>query len=118
MNGLANLQALQQYYNQCAQVVEKWEAGNKITGPKFPPQPKTESRCGALTTNGTPCKGKLLYANGYCKYHGGPKSGRVVLKGGNEHYIMIDGKAFIADVKHKESKPVAWDEDFFRQWML
>ena len=97
-----------------------WEAAGRIDGkgPVFPGQRKTGLLCGALTVHGATCKSRLLYGNGRCKYHGGPLSGQVVLKHAGNRYIMIDGKAFTADVKHKESKPVAWDEDFFRQWML
>jgi len=59
----------------------------KIPRPELPPYPTFPEQCRALTCGatskrtGAPCKQKVLYTNGRCRFHGGPSTGPVTPEG-------------------------------------
>lgn len=54
-----------------------------VHGVRYPPFPDVLRGmiCGAKTRGGRPCKQRVLYANGRCKFHGGASTGPVTLEG-------------------------------------
>ena len=59
-------------------VMKAWGArGYAYPPPSFTPMPSelASMTCEAKTRAGTPCKLKVIYANGRCKFHGGLSTG-------------------------------------------
>ena len=71
-------QRLKEFYRRSEVVFAKWrERGYQYPPPAREPFPDDLRglTCGAKTRTGTPCKQKVTYANGRCKWHGGCSSG-------------------------------------------
>jgi len=66
-----------QHFKECDLAFEEWKERDYMGSANPPPFPE-ELRgmtCGAKTRAGTPCKQKVIYENGRCKFHGGLSTG-------------------------------------------
>jgi hypothetical protein len=68
---------LKTHYKEFQAAFDRWQRTGYLGAPMLPVYPP-ECRgmaCGAKNRKGSPCKNLSLYANGRCKFHGGPSTG-------------------------------------------
>lgn len=78
MSTLEQRNRLKAYYHRSNAVFEAWrKCGYQYPPPEREPFPDDLRglECGAKTRAGSPCKQKIIYANGRCKWHGGCSTG-------------------------------------------
>ncbi|WP_306292482.1 HGGxSTG domain-containing protein [Solemya velum gill symbiont] len=66
------------HVKECERIYEIWDSEDYPYPvpdlPDYPPE-FSDLTCGAKTRAGHPCKQKILYSSGRCRYHGGLSTG-------------------------------------------
>lgn len=87
---------LKNWHRECEFILRLASSENAQGEPlPLPPLPAKcrNLECGAKTRSGKPCKIKLLYRNGRCKFHGGPSTGPKTAEG-KRRSALNTGKSY------------------------